>query len=254
MNKDEWSKQMCEMHLLEAKVKIANILHESFTEAGKGLENVEFPEFANRQTLRTNIGMQLLSVCFELTEDLAATCFSYAKAIKNNNKNVPEYLRDFGDQKKKPEEAGTPTVFYKTASDDICYSAEMIGIDPIADVSTAVVHQKFFKVVRDFRKEYDDWYQGYKHGQRTLPMYVWSGTPQPKKENVKFVVYRIPQALQEKGDKVFVEEDFLDMINEEEKFFKLINDIFGVWQGVKQRQFVKVFPPVPAITPQPVSA
>ena len=190
MNKDDWSKQICEMHQIEPKLNITNILNNNFVSLGNDLENLEFPTFASRQTLRTNIAMQILSVCFELTEDLAATCFSYAKAIKAGDKNVPEYLRDFGSEraKKNPEEVGNASLFYKTASESICYTAEMVGLDPINDVVNVAAYQNFFRVVRDFRKRYDDWYQGYKHGQRTEAMYMWAVTGQKLpllKQNIK---------------------------------------------------------------------
>lgn len=244
MSKDDWSQQICEMHLLNAKIRISNILHDNFVSNGKDLDKLKLDEFINKQTLRTNIAIQLLSICFELTEDLAATCFSYAKALKSGDKKVPEYLRDFGDPKK--GEAGTPSVFYKTAGRDICYAAEMAGVDPIIDVGIAITHEQFFRKVRDFREKYDDWYQGYKHGQRTLPIYSVPIGQEPSNQNITFSVYRIPQTLQEKDTKVFVEPDVLDIIKEEESIFILINEIYGIWQGVKQRQFPKVFPPPPA--------
>jgi hypothetical protein len=244
MNKDEWSKQICEMHVLDAKLRIANILHENFNSQGNDLDKLPFPEFANRQTLRANIAMQLLSTAFELTEDLAATSFSYAKAIRLGTKNVPEYLRDFGDLtlKKPPEEIGTPALFYKNVSKKICYAAEMLGLDPVKNVGDAAFLQKFFKNVKDFRDKHDDWYQGYKHGQRTLSVYGYPINVEPTINNVSFWLYRIPETLQEKDGNVFVEEDLVDIIKEEPMLFKLINDIFSVWQGVKQRQFAKVFP------------
>jgi predicted ATPase len=255
MNKDDWSKQICEMHQIEPKLNITNILHESFVSLGKDIEKLEFSAFASKQTLRTNIAMQILSVCFEMTEDLAATCFSYAKAIKAGNKNVPEYLRDFGAQKKKPEEEGNATLFYKTASENICFTAEMVGLDPINDVSNVFVYQNFFRNVRDFRKKYDDWYQGYKHGQRTEAMYVWALTAEPNAQNVSFLMYRIPQTLQEKDSKIFVEADFIDTIKDEPNFVALVGDIVKAWQGVKQVQFAKVFPaPPPAQASQATPA
>jgi hypothetical protein len=252
MTKDDWSKEICEMHLLDAKIRISNILHENFVSIGKDMDKLTLNELIGKQTLRTNIAMQILSICFELTEDLASTCFSYAKAIKEGTKNVPEYLRDFGDQKKKPDEAGSPTNFYNKASEDICYAAEMAGLDPVSDISGSVGHKQFFQRIRDFRKKYDDWHQGYKHGQRTLPMYGFPISAAKDAElsvqNVSFFIYRIPQNLQEKDGKVFVEADVLDMMKEEDALFKLINDIFAVWQGVKQRQFARVFP-TPTATP-----
>lgn len=180
MKKDDWSKQICEMHQIEAKLRIADILNDNFISLGKALEGLEFNEFASKQTLRQNIAIQISSVCFELSEDLAATCFSYSKAIKNKTKNVPEFLRDFGDTDgKKSSEVGNPNLFYKTASKEICFAAEMAGLDPIIDVTRAIIFQSFFKVISDFRLKFDDWYQGYKHGQHTLPIFLWPANTQP---------------------------------------------------------------------------
>jgi len=89
MPKDDWSKQICEMHQIDPKIRITQILHNNFIELGKDLANLEFNDYVQRQTLRTNIAVQILSIAFELTEDLAATSFSYAKATKENTKNVP---------------------------------------------------------------------------------------------------------------------------------------------------------------------
>lgn len=244
MLKEDWSKQMCEMHQIGPKIQITNILHGSFVELGKDLEKLDFPQYVEKQTLRTSIAVQILSIGFELTEDLAATCFSYAKAIKNKTKDVPEYLRDFGDPagaKKSPEEVGTPKFFYDKSSKDICYAAEMMGLDPIVNVAESVNAYTFFKNILGFRQHYEDWYQGYKHGQRTWPIYTWPPTLTAARDNVNFLIYRIPELLQEKDGKIFVEADFVDLIKEEEKIFALINEVGNIWTQVKARQFPKVF-------------
>lgn len=118
MKKEDWSKEICAMHQVESKFNVAEILHESFEEKGKDLDKLPFDDLTQRQMNRVSITCQMLSIAFELTEDLAATCFSYAKAIKNNNVNVAEYLRDFGIPEKK--DSGNPKVFYDLSSRIYC--------------------------------------------------------------------------------------------------------------------------------------
>jgi hypothetical protein len=243
MNKDDWSKQICQMHLIEPKLRIISMLHDKFGESGRGLDTLEFGEYAGRQTLRTNIACQILALEFELTEDLAATCFSYAKAVKQKTKNVPEYLRDFGDQKK--NDVGNPREFYKKASENIIYASEMVGIDPVGGVGEAINSLGFFKKVKEFRYKYDDWYQGYKHGQRILAMYAWPSNQDATRENTQFILYRIPQEYQETNTQIFVEANFVSAIDEENSFFQIASNVATVWAIVKGRQFPKIFPNIP---------
>lgn len=86
MKKENWSKEICAMHQVESKLTIAQLLHESFLDKGKDLDKLILEELTQRQMIRVSIACQMLSIAFELTEDLAATCFAYAKAIKNKNK------------------------------------------------------------------------------------------------------------------------------------------------------------------------
>ena len=243
MSKDDWSRQICEMHKIEPKLRVISMLHKNFVESEKELDALEFAEYTNRQTLRTNIACQILALAFELTEDLAATCFSYAKAVKEQTKKVPEYLRDFGDPKK--GDVGNPKEFYEKASSDTIYASEMAGIDPVREVNEAVGYLAFFKRMREFRDKYNDWYQGYKHGQRILAMYAWPSNQSATKENTTFILYRIPQEYREVNTQIFVEADFVLALNEENDFFQMATSVAQLWARVKQRQFPKVFPPAP---------
>jgi hypothetical protein len=241
--KEDWSKEICEFHKIDAKLYIANCLHEKFVDLGKAADTMEFKDYANNQILKTNIACQLLSLAFEMTEDLAATCFSYAKAIKQKTKNVPEYLRDFGDlqKKQKGDDVGTPSAFYEKVTKSIINVAEMTGLDPIRDVGATLAYYEIFKVIQRFREEYDDWYQGYKHGQRTLPIYMWPSNANATKENTKFVLYRIPQEIQEVTGQIFVETDVIQALENEEQFMRVIGTVTKLWAEVKQRQFPRVF-------------
>jgi hypothetical protein len=243
MNKDDWSKQICEVHNIQPKMLVINTLHTAFMESEKDLDGREFPDYTTRQTYRTNIACQILALTFELTEDLASTCFSYAKAIKQGTKNVPEYLRDFADTTKK--DVGNPKDFYAKASRDIIFASEMVGVDPINDVGTAITFVAFFKKVKEFRDRYDDWYQGYKHGQRTLAMYIWPSDQIATKGNTQFILYRIPQEIREVNTRIFVEADFVPALKEETNYFQIADEVTGKWFEVKQRQFPRVFPNPP---------
>jgi hypothetical protein len=246
MTKEDWAKEICGMHQVESKLIVAQILHQSFEEKGKDLDTLELQEVTLRQSLRVSIACQMLSIAFELTEDVAATCFSYAKAIKNNNKNVAEYLRDFGVPNK--TDSGNPKNFFDSASKEIVYAAEMLGVDPITNVAEAIFGLNFFRNIRGFRNQYDDWYQGYKHGQRTIAIHAVPVDVEPTKENTNFFLYHIPQTIQEIKGQIFVEQDIISILPEEPNFFTIIQTLVRMWAQIKNHQYARVFPPdVPAL-------
>lgn len=241
MKKEDWSQEICAMHQVESKLNIAQILHESFTEKGKELEKLSLEELTQKQMLRVSIACQMLSIAFELSEDIAATCFSYAKAIKNNTKDIAEYLRDFGIPNK--TDSGSPKTFYESASKDIAFAADMIGVDPIANLPETIFAFNFFRNIKNFRQQYDDWYQGFKHGQRTMAIHVYPANADPTKENATFLLYHIPQSIQEIKGQIFVEADFVDVLKDEPNFFKIIQQIVETWKQIKNHQYSRVFPP-----------
>jgi hypothetical protein len=244
MSKDDWSKEICEMHKIDAKLYVANVLHNSFVDSGKDVDKLEFKEYANKQSLRSHISCQIMSLAFELTEDLAAICFSYEKAVRLKTKNVPEYLRDFGDvqKKQKGDDVGNPSSFYEKVTKNIIEVARMTGLDPVKDANQTLAYREVFKGIKEFRDVFDDYYQGFKHGQRTMAMYLWPSNVVASKENMKFVFYRIPQELEELNGQVFPEMDAADAFENEVKFMNLIGTIAKMYSEVRGRQFPKVFP------------
>ena len=164
------------------------------------------------------------------------------KLLRIKTKNVAEYLRDFGLPNK--QDSGSPKTFYDTASKDILYVAEIMGVDPIKNVKETIFGLNFLKGIREFRLRYDDWYQGYKHGQRTMAIHVYPSDSEPTKENSAFPLYHIPQEIQELNGQIFVEADFISILDDEPKLFKMIQDIIGLWKQVKNHQYARVFPQI----------
>ena len=119
----------------------------------------------------------------------------------------------------------------------------MLGVDPIVNVKESIYGLNFFRVIRDFRVQYDDWYQGYKHGQRTMAIHIYPSNAEPTKENSAFPLYHIPKNMQELDGRIFVEDDFIDVLDKEPHFYKLIQDIVNLWKQLKKHQYPKVFPP-----------
>lgn len=105
-NFGEYAKNISEFHNLQPKYNIIQILKQSFDMLSS--EKDYLPEQGDlgspqRQWLRVHISMQILALTRELTEDLIAICFACREAIKNQNKRVPEYLRDFNKKRGKGE-------------------------------------------------------------------------------------------------------------------------------------------------------
>lgn len=181
-----------------------------------------------RQRLKIHASMQILSLTVELTEDLAAVCSAYAKSRKNSNKRIPEYLRDF-------ENADA---FYKNAINDVRFAAEACGYDPIANVQDAIKVQSIFQRINEFRLKYKDWYNSYKHGQRTIPMAISSsGDPQ----KIHWGVYKIPRPFIEQSNQVFIQHSVLVSTEEVEEYITMARGIIQLWIDVRSIQFPKVF-------------
>jgi hypothetical protein len=181
-----------------------------------------------RQRLRVHVSMQILSLSVELTEDLAAICSAYAQAREKSNKRVPEYLRDYQN----------PDGFYKKASSDIRFAARACGYDAITDVEQAMKVQLIFQQIQAFRNKYKDWYNGYKHGQRTIPLAI-SFPPDTQKKH--WGLYKIPKPFIEERNRIFIEASFLISPQAVGEFINMAGGIVQLWIDVRAIQYPKIF-------------
>jgi protein associated with RNAse G/E len=78
MNKDDWSKQICEMHQIEPKLRVISMLHDKFEEFGKELEKLEFKEYTNK---RARMGEQQ-----EIETLINEEAFLLAQYLRNEKK------------------------------------------------------------------------------------------------------------------------------------------------------------------------
>jgi hypothetical protein len=229
-----YSEIICQLHDLSPKLTVINLLKDSFDKSAldANFRPAELGELTDerRQRLRIHISMQVLSLTVELTEDLAAICSAYSQAIKGNNKRIPEFLREFD----------SPDAFYHKASKDIVFAAEMVGYDPINDVTKVIAVQNIFGQIRDFRDKYKSWYNGYKHGQRTIPLAI-SFPSQPTGQNIHWGLYMIPEKFIEKNDQLFIQESVLVSTEEVAEYVRMAIGIIQLWQDVRSIQFPKVF-------------
>lgn len=230
----DYSEIICQLHDLSPKLIVINLLKDSFDKAlaDATFHIAELGELTDerRQRLRIHISMQILSLTVELTEDLAAFCTAYGQAIKSGNKRVPEFLREFD----------KPDAFYQKAVKDIVFAAEMVGYDPIRDVARAIAVQNIFREILDFRNKYKSWYNGYKHGQRTIPLAI-SFPTQPAGQNVHWGLYMIPGEFTEKNDQMFIQESVLVSTEQVTEYIRMAIGIIQLWQDVRAIQFPKVF-------------
>lgn len=232
----DYSEIICQLHDLSPKLSIVNLLKDDFqktsTDASFRASELGNLEDQRRHKLRIHISMQILALTVELADDLAAFCSAYFKAIRGKDKRVPQYLRDFkgADQ------------FYKKASENIIFAAEVCGYDPIKDINQAIGIQSIFKQIHEFREKYKFWYNGYKHGQRTIPIAI-SFAPGSE---VKWGLYMIPREFLEKNDQIFLQESFLISTEEVERYVGIAQGIVRLWFDIRNIQFPKVSDKPPA--------
>lgn len=229
---DEYAEIICQLHDLSPKMNIISMLKEIFDKAtvDPSFKPDELGDLSDerRQRLRVHVSMQILSLSVELTEDMAAICSAYAEARERKNKRVPEYLRDFRD----------PDGFYKEASRDIRFAARACGYDAIAEVEQAMKVLPIFQQIYEFRNKYKDWYNGYKHGQRTIPLAV--SFPQDS-QNQHWGLYGIPTPFIEQKNQIFVEASFLIAPQGVEEFVRMAGGVLQLWIDVRKIQYPQVF-------------
>ncbi|HEV2226149.1 MAG TPA: hypothetical protein VGR56_05015, partial [Nitrososphaerales archaeon] len=239
MGKDDYSEAIADLHKLSSKMNVITILYEVIDSVindpehrGDELGPLTSP---SRMNLAVELSMQVLSITLELIEDLAGFCFAFRRATKQPSKNVAEYLRDwdFGKGKER-EENGDPDDFYRNVSGDIRFAAEVSGLDPIADWNQARRIKDRFAELRSFRDKYQKWYQGYKHGQRSIPVFSTPTGGTPLGPGTVWGVFLIPRPLTElesNGPKVYVDftESFLATSREVSSYFEVAKKTFVMW-------------------------
>ncbi len=255
MTKDDYSEAIADLHRLSSKMNVITILYEVIDSV------INDPEHRRnelgalnsppRMNLAVEMSMQVLSITLELIEDLAGFCFAFRRATKKPDKNVAEYLRDwdFGKGKER-EENGDPDEFYKNASTDIRFAAEVSGLDPIADWNLARQFKDRFAELRSFRDKYQKWYQGYKHGQRSIPVFSTPTGGTPLGPETVWGVFLIPRPLielEQGGPKVYVDftESFLATSREVSSYFETAKKVYAMWLDIRPRLYQKVFSHAP---------
>lgn len=229
---DEYAEIICQLHDLTPKMNIISMLKEIFDKAGvdPDFKPTELGGLSDerRQRLRVHVSMQILSLCVELTEDVAAICSAYSEAREKGNKRVPEYLRDFRN----------PDAFYEEASRDIRFAAKACSYDAIAEVDRALSVLPIFQQIHVFRIKYKDWYNGYKHGQRTIPLAV--SFPEDS-QTQHWGLYKIPKPFIEQSNKFFVEASFLISPDGVDEFIRMARGVVQLWIDVRAIQYPHVF-------------
>lgn len=144
------------------------------------------------------LAMQILSLAYELTENLAAMCYAYAQAKNHGFVYFPLLLRDFGispsrlernyDKNKIDLELANADAIYQVAIDEDGKLMEFFGN---VGMSIEVKNQRKneLKKIVEYRGRFNRWHNLYKHTHSTVPLqinhpsYKWS------------ILHRIPDSL-----------------------------------------------------------
>ena len=220
--------------------------------------------------LKGIVAVQIISLAYELTENLAATCYAYAEAIDHGVQYFPLLIRDFGLPRRTLKRnydanvididhanahrfycdvVASPVVFKRYVSNSSMTNAEMDAF------------RNKLKRLSDFRNRFNRWYNKYKHAHATVPVIV-EGTivRQPFKWHI---MHRVPDYLTRFDSQVVIKEQVppphLESGNlptiENESFLsamELVNDVgsvgqsvLNIWQAVRKTQHLKMFGKTP---------
>lgn len=249
--KDDYAEAISDLHSLIPKMNAITILYEVIDSVLKDPKHREEQlgplNGPARMNLAVELSMQVLSLTLELIEDLAGYCFAFRRAVKNGDKRIPEYLRDWdfprGDQRK---ENGNPDDFYREASTDIRYAAETSALHPVGDLDLAREFKDSFAELKAFRDKYQKWYQGYKHGQRSIPIFSTPIGGVPLGPGTVWGVFLVPRPLIEldqAGPQVYVDftESFLATSREVASYYRTSQRVIDLWRDIRARAYHRVF-------------
>ena len=220
--------------------------------------------------LKSIITVQIISLAYELTENLAAICYAYAEAIDHGVQYFPLLIRDYGLPKptlKKNYDANIIDVDCASARrfyDDVVANPDVlkryIGEVSIANADLDAFTDKFRRLL-DFRNRFDRWYNKYKHAHATIPVSVGGTTA-----GVPFewhIIHRVPDYLTRFDSQVEIKEQVLPpdlKLNTvptiENKSFlsamELVNyagatgqSVLKIWRAVRNTQHLNLFGKTP---------
>ena len=244
MTEDDYSEALLTIHTLEPKLQIVTTLFENLNSVRQDpnymKERLGDLSDARRKQHSVVLAMQILALTIELIDDFAAYCFAFYRAKKEKSKHVAEFLRDWGTNDQST--TGNPKKFFESA-DNIVFVAEISGLDPITNWRDAADLKARLRLLKEFRDYYEGWYQGYKHGQRAIPVSFTIYRENPKSEEVVWGVFMIPDKLTKypeatgDGSKIYVDMDvsFLSIIDKVAEAYQKAQEAYQLWQTVRGR-------------------
>ena len=219
--------------------------------------------------LKGIVAVQIISLAYELTENLAATCYAYAEAIDHGVQYFPLLIRDFGlpailkknyDTKVIDVDHANAHSFYRDVVASPNILKRYVGTSSMTKTEMDAWINKFQRL-SDFRNRFDRWYNKYKHTHATVPIMVEGTTAG---QSFKWhLIHRVPDYLTRFDGQVEIKEQVLpprlELGNlptiENESFLsamELVNDVgsvgqsvLNIWQAVRKTQHLKMFGKTP---------
>lgn len=157
-------------------------------------------QFSNqsKRDLKSILAIQIFSLAYELTENLAAVCYAYAQAIHHGVVYFALLLRDFGislsrlrktyDETTIDLSLANANAIYQVAIKEDQRLIEFFGDATMLDTKKNQRRHALEKIVR-YRYRFKRWYNIYKHTHSTVPLqinhpsYQWS------------IIHHIPDSL-----------------------------------------------------------
>lgn len=219
---------MAKTHKLSPKLDVISRLRNEMVRLQKDQQHASDITGEQRDWLILHLSAQIFALSMELTDDLAAVCKSYMETIKHNDKDVIVRIANFS--------LGEGHEFYRKAASEAQYAADALGLDAPDDIA-----RKQFEQIQKARRQWWDWYTGYKHGQYATPVAL-GGTDEAGRSFKKWGLYLIPKKPDKpRPDQVHTGDRFIDTVTYVDHFINLAKTCVQLWSQTVKAQLPKVF-------------
>src|SRR5208282_1582967 len=235
VNEDTYMDEMAKLHKLNPKLDIIAVLKQEFDELHTKPDYRSDLPGEGKKWLLTECSAQIVALSLELTDDLAAVCWSYLETIACGD---ILFIQRLANWKLKQGHK-----FYNEVANNPTEAARAVGLD-IASTPSAEqesIRQRF-AWINDKRDKFWPYYQGYKHGQRATPIVLTmskAGTTTAQ----EWGLYHIPQTFRRDPTNRTInsENQFINTVDNIAWFCKLATECVNLSNETKGRQYPKVF-------------
>jgi hypothetical protein len=235
VEEDTYLDELAKLHKLGPKLDVIIVLKQEFDNLQSPQYKPELEAGEKKKWLCAELSAHIVALSLELTDDLAAVCWSYLQTIANGDKLFIQLLANW-----KLEQGHK---FYAKVANDPKEAARAIGEDASTTAAQENTRQRF-AWIKGMRDQFWSCYQGYKHAQRATPI-VLTMSKDGTTTTQEWGLYHIPQTFKRKSENgkqmIHSEKRFINTVRDVGSFCNLASTCVDLADTTKVNQYPKVF-------------